>query len=168
MRISDWSSDVCSSDLGFFGGWRWEVYGQYSKSIGRYRSEQILQDVYDTGNEQGTQFAGSCVGQVTPISGKQCIDLPWMDPYFLRGEMTPEQVNFLFEWEEGKTVYTQKTIEGTVSGKLFDLPAGPVSIALGINGREDRINDVPGEIQSDGQRWGSSASGIDRKSTRLN
>src|SRR3546814_6673381 len=69
-----------------------------------------------------------------------------MDPYFLRGEMTPEQVNFLFEWEEGKTVYTQKTIEGTVSGKLFDLPAGPVSIALGINGREDRINDVPGEI----------------------
>src|SRR3546814_20030470 len=92
MRISDWSSDVCSSDL----------------------------DVYDTGNEQGTQFAGSCVGQVTPISGKQCIDLPWMDPYFLRGEMTPEQVNFLFEWEEGKTVYTQKTIEGTVSGKLFD------------------------------------------------
>src|SRR3546814_20128320 len=83
-----------------------------------------------------------------------------MDPYFLRGEMTPEQVNFLFEWEEGKTVYTQKTIEGTVSGKLFDLPAGPVSIALGINGREDRINDVPGEITRAGNAWGSSASGI--------
>src|SRR3546814_6211381 len=80
-----------------------------------------------------------------------------MDPYFLRGEMTPEQVNFLFEWEEGKTVYTQKTIEGTVSGKLFDLPAGPVSIALGINGREDRINDVPGEITRAGNAWGSSA-----------
>lgn len=147
-------------DGSFFGGWRWEVYGQYSKSIGRYRSEQILQDVYDTGLAQGTQFAGSCVGTVTPISGKQCIDLPWMDPYFLRGEMTPEQVDFLFDWEEGKTVYTQKTVEGTVSGKLFDLPAGPVAIALGFNGREDRINDVPGEITRAGNAWGSSAAGI--------
>src|SRR3546814_4933181 len=92
MRISDWSSDVCSSDL---------VYGQDSKSIGRYRSEQILQDVYDAGSFQ----TASCVGQTLPVSGKQCMDLPWMDPFFLRGEMTPEQVAYMFEWEEGKTVY---------------------------------------------------------------
>ena len=141
---------------GFFGGWRWEIYGQYSKSIGRYRSEQILQDVYDTGYFQ----TASCVGTVTPVSGKQCIDLPWADPYFLRGELTPEQVDFLFDWEEGKTVYTQLTGEATVSGALFDLPAGPVSIALGLNGRQDKINDVPGEITLAANAWGASASGV--------
>ncbi|SNS66788.1 iron complex outermembrane recepter protein [Sphingopyxis indica] len=141
---------------GFFGGWRWEIYGQYSKSIGRYRSEQILQDVYETGYFQSS----SCVGTVTPVSGKQCIDLPWADPYFLRGELTPEQVDFLFDWEEGKTVYTQLTGEATVSGALFDLPAGPVSIALGLNGRQDKINDVPGEITLAANAWGASASGI--------
>src|SRR3546814_7654817 len=32
MRISDWSSDVCSSDLTF------DVQGQYSGSAGRHRS----------------------------------------------------------------------------------------------------------------------------------
>ena len=141
---------------GFFGGWRWEIYGQYSKSIGRYRTEQILQDVYDTGYFQSS----SCVGTVTPISGKQCIDLPWADPYFLRGELTPQQVDFLFDWEEGKTVYTQLTGEATVSGALFDLPAGPVSVALGLTGRQDKINDVPGEITLAANAWGASASGI--------
>lgn len=143
-------------DAGFFGGWRWEVYGQYSKSIGRYRSEQILQDVYDAGSFQ----TASCVGQTLPVSGKQCMDLPWMDPFFLRGEMTPEQVAYMFEWEEGKTVYTQKTVEASVSGSLFELPAGPVAVALGINGREDRINDVPGELTRSGNAWGASTAGI--------
>ncbi|WP_176141549.1 TonB-dependent receptor domain-containing protein [Sphingopyxis flava] len=126
----------------FGSNWRWEVYGQYSKSVGRYRSEQILQDVYDAGYFQSS----SCVGTVLPFSGKQCIDLPWADPYFLRGELTPEQVDFIFDWEEGKTVYTQKTLEGTVSGSLFELPAGPVGIAFGVNVRQDRINDTPGSL----------------------
>src|SRR3546814_11746359 len=73
------------------------------------------------------------------------MDLPWMDPFFLRGEMTPEQVAYMFEWEEGKTVYTQKTVEASVSGSLFELPAGPVAVALGINRREARAHDGPGE-----------------------
>lgn len=143
-------------NFGTNDNWHWEVYGQYSKSIGRYRSQQILQDAYDSGSFQ----SASCVGTTLPVSGKQCIDLPWTDPYFLRGEMTPEQIAFLFDWEEGKTVYTQLTGEATLSGTLFELPAGPVGIALGINGRRDRINDVPGEITRAGNAWGASTSGI--------
>ncbi|MFM5886447.1 MAG: TonB-dependent receptor domain-containing protein [Novosphingobium sp.] len=143
---------------GDFGGgnWHYEVFGQYSKSIGKYRTEQILQDVYDTGYFQ----TSSCVGTVTPISGRQCIDLPWADPYFLRGEMTPQQVAFLFDWEEGKTVYTQLTGEASVSGKLFDLPAGPLGIAVGITAREDKINDTPGAITLAGNAWGASSGGV--------
>src|SRR3546814_2786928 len=74
--------------------------------------------------------------------------------------MTPEQVAYMFEWEEGKTGYTQKTVEASVSGSLFELPAGPVAVALGINGREDRINDVPGELTRSGNAWGASTAGI--------
>ena len=143
-------------DFGGAGNWRWEAYGQYSKSIGRYRSQQILQDVYDSGYFQ----TASCVGTVLPVSGKQCIDLPWMDPYFLRGELTQAQADFLTSWEEGKTVYTQLTGEATVNGDLFTLPAGAVQVALGVNIRRDRINDVPGEITQAGNAWGASTSGI--------
>jgi iron complex outermembrane receptor protein len=141
---------------GGLSGWRWEAYSQYSRSIGRYRTEQILQDAYDTGYFQ----TASCVGVVTPVSGKRCVDVRWNDPYFLRGELTQQEVDFLFEWEEGKTVYTQLTGEASVSGELFELPGGPVGVAFGVTARRDRINDVPGEITRAGNAWGASTSGI--------
>lgn len=143
-------------NVGGAGDWKWEVYGQYSKSIGRYRTQQILQDVYDTGYFQ----SASCVGTVTPISGKNCIDIPWNDPNFLFGQITQPQIDFIFEWEEGKTVYTQLTGEASISGKLLDLPAGPLSVAAGVTARRDRINDTPGEITRAGNAWGTSTSGI--------
>ncbi len=143
-------------DLGGKGDWRYEIYGQYSRSIGRYRTQQILQDSYDTGYFQ----TASCVGTTTPISGKRCIDIPWTNPFFLRGEITPQQADFLTDWEEGRTLYTQKTVEATLSGELIQLPAGPLAIAGGVSAREDKINDTPGEITLAANAWGASASGI--------
>ena len=143
-------------DFGGAGNWRWEAYGQYSRSVGRYRTQQALQDAYDTGYFQ----TASCVGTVTPISGKQCVDMRWMDPDFLAGNLTQAEKDFFFEWEEGKTVYTQKTGEATVTGDLFKLPAGAVQLALGATIREDKINDTPGEITRAGNAWGASTSGI--------
>ena len=143
-------------DISSAGNWRYEAYVQYSRSDGRYRSQQILQDAYDTGYFQ----TASCVGTTTPISGRQCIDIPWTDPEFLRGNLTPEQIGFLFDWEEGQTIYTQLTGEASVSGQLFELPAGPLGVAAGITARRDRIDDTPGEITRAGNAWGASASGI--------
>jgi len=143
-------------DFGGTGNWRWEVYGQYSKSIGKYRQQQALQDAYDTGYFQ----TASCVGTVTPVSGKQCVDMRWLDPNFLAGDLTQAEKDFYFSWEEGKTVYTQKSGEATLTGDLFKLPAGAVQVALGATIRQDRINDVPGEITRAGNAWGASTSGI--------
>lgn len=138
------------------GNWTYDIHGQYSRSIGRYRNQRILQDAYNTGYFQ----TASCVGTVTPISRKQCIDLPWTNPFFLRGELTPEQAAFLTDWEEGRTLYTQKTAEAIVSGEPLALPAGPLAVAFGASIREDKINDTPGEITLAGNAWGDSASGI--------
>jgi iron complex outermembrane receptor protein len=143
-------------DISASGNWRYEAYGQYSRNIGRYRSQQILQDAYDTGYFQYS----SCVGTVTPVSGRNCIDIPWADPFFLRGELTPEQIAFLFDWEEGKTIYTQKTAEAAITGEMFELPGGPLGVAFGVAAREDKINDTPGEITLAANAWGASASGI--------
>jgi iron complex outermembrane recepter protein len=66
----------------------------------------------------------------------------------------------LFDWESGKTVYTQLSAEATVTGTIFELPAGPLSIAAGVTGRRDKINDTPGEITLAGNAWGTTTSGI--------
>ena len=168
---------------GFLNGWSWDAHVQYSQSDGRYRQQQILQDAYDTGYFQ----TESCVGTVTPISGRQCVDIPWADPYFLAGQLTQEQIDFLFGWEEGTTKYTQLSGEAIVTGNLFELPAGPLGVALGVHARRDYIKDTPGEHtlvgpnplydptvsildpnyepQFIGNVWGASTSGITEGST---
>lgn len=140
----------------FLNGWSWDTHVQYSRSKGLYRQEHFLQEIYDIASFQ----TSSCVGTTLPISGKQCIDLPWTDPLFLAGVFTPEQTDFMFDWEEGKTIYTQLSGEAIVTGNLFNLPAGPLGVALGVHARRDRIKDTPGDITLAGNAWGFSTSGI--------
>jgi iron complex outermembrane receptor protein len=66
----------------------------------------------------------------------------------------------MFDWETGKTIYTQLNAEASMSGNLFELPAGPVGVALGVTGRRDEIEDTPGDITLAGNAWGNTASGI--------
>jgi iron complex outermembrane recepter protein len=127
---------------GLLKDWSYDAYVQYSHNKGIYKTEQFLQDIYDSAYFQ----TSSCVGTTLPFSGKQCIDLPWTDPYFLAGQFTPEQADYMFDWETGKTIYKQVNAEASLSGKLFDLPAGPLGIALGATIRRDEIKDTPGEI----------------------
>ena len=133
----------------FLNGWSYDAYVQYSRSDGKYRAEQLLNDaVYELSYFATTLCADTTGpwGPVTPISGKQCLDLPWYDPYFMRGELTQEQRDYMFEWEEGRTLYTQLNGEASVSGSLFELPGGPLGVALGVTARRDKINDRAGHI----------------------
>lgn len=156
-------------DKGFFKDWSWDVYYQFSRSDGRYTNEQILADSIATQDGR----SGSCVGTLTAVAQRQCIDINWVDPEFLRGNLTQAQRDFLFGTETGRTIYDQHNIEASVAGDLFELPAGPVGIALGATWRQDKINDLPGGITyalSPGgdptnpddyinNAWGSTASG---------
>jgi iron complex outermembrane receptor protein len=141
---------------GFLKGWSYDTYVQYSHNKGVYRTEQFLQDIYDVSSYQ----TASCVGTVLPRSGKQCMDLPWTDPNFLLGHFTPAQADYMFDWEKGTTIYKQLSAEGSITGNLFDLPAGAVGVALGLTARRDEILDTPGLITQAGDAWGASTSGI--------
>jgi len=142
--------------IDFLKSWDWDIFTQYSHSKGLYSQDVILKDSVDIGAFR----TGSCAGQVTPISKKQCVDVSWVTPDFLAGKYTPEEEAFLFDTETGKTIYKQLIIEGSVSGNVFSLPAGEVGVALGFHYRKDSINDVPGPITLAGNIWNSSAAGI--------
>ena len=129
---------------GFLKGWAYDAYVQYSHNKGLYKSEQFLQDVYNSTYYQ----TSSCAGTTLPFSGKQCMDLPFGDPFWLSGQMTPEQIDYMFDWDTGKTIYQQLSGEASANGPLFRMPtgAGPVGIALGVTARRDEIVDTPGDI----------------------
>jgi len=141
--------------------WDWDLAFQYSRSDGTYTNDRIYNDSIRDQN----WLYGSCAGTPTSVRGVPCVDVPWLDPELLRGNVSPEVRDFLFGVETGNTEYTQWTVDGFVSGQAFELPAGPLSIAAGFHYREDEIKDVPGEITYNPQTgesnsWLDDAAGI--------
>jgi iron complex outermembrane receptor protein len=143
-------------DGGFLQGWQWDVFGQYSRSDGEYTSDVILDDAVASTNFK----TSSCVGQTLPVSGRPCIDVDFTRPGFLAGDLTQAERDFLFDTETGSTIYEQTYIEGSLAGNLFDLPAGPLGVAVGFHARRDEIIDTPGEVTLADNSWGLSGAGI--------
>lgn len=136
--------------------WSWDVSYQYSYSDGEYREERVLND----GVRVSDIFGSTCIGGVTSVRGVPCIDVPWLDPEFERGNISPEVRDFLFGEETGHTEYTQWSGEAYMTGSLFDLPAGTVNTAFGVHYRFDDIEDTPGEITLANNVWQASVAGI--------
>jgi len=142
---------------GFAEGWDWDIFTQLSRSDGDYTSDVILNDALRAGNYR----TGSCVGSTLAVSGKACIDIPWVSGRVMAGDFTDEERAFLFDTDTGNTVYTQKVVEGSVSGNLpWKLPAGPIGAAFGFHIRTDEIEDTPGAITRAGNSWGLTGAGI--------
>jgi iron complex outermembrane receptor protein len=128
-------------DLGGIGeGFGWDAHVQYSRSDGEYTQDYARADSLFTQDFR----TRSCVGLVTPVVGLPCMDLDFTDPRFLAGDFTAEERAFLFDTDVGHTLYKQLSGEASVNGDLFNLPAGPVGVALGVHVRRDSINDTPG------------------------
>lgn len=140
--------------------WSYDLYGQYSRSEGTYRNQTALQDSLNA----ATFRTESCVGQVLGAGTqfeRPCVDVDWYSPRVMYGDYTQAEYEFLYAWDEGNTLYTQKYVEGIVTGDLIDLPwSGPVGVALGATIRQDEINDTPGELQLTNNGFNLSGAGI--------
>jgi len=141
--------------------WDWDLSVNYSKSDAEYTDDQIFADsIFDF-----NFTTGSCVGQTSSVRGAPCVDVPWLDPELLRGNISQDVRDFLFGTETGTTEYTQWSVDGFVTGEAYELPAGPLSVAVGFHYREDELTDTPGLITFDpatgsGNGWLSDAAGI--------
>jgi iron complex outermembrane receptor protein len=136
--------------------WTWDLSLQYSKSDGEYVNDRVLKDAL----EMPFFRTGSCVGETTPISNRPCVDIQWLDPDFLAGDIPQEVKNYLFDVETGNTEYTQWSMEAVMTGDVFEVPAGSVAAAIGLHYREDEILDTPGPITLAGNAWQDDAAGI--------
>ena len=141
-----------------------DFHVQHSRSDGDYQRTVIFRDAIEFGIAQfRTDLCATnpnlLPGGLTPIRGVQCLDIDYLDPRVLAGNFTAAEKAFLFGEDKGNTLYKQTSAEVTVGGDIFELPAGPVKVAVGLHARRDYINDLPGEIGLEGNLWGSTSSG---------
>ena len=136
--------------------WYWDASVQHSESDADYTNKIIYNDSIVDQN----WLSGSCVGSVTSVRGVPCQDIPWLDPQLLAGNISPEIRDFIFGLDTGNTLYKQTTVEGVISGDIFQAPHGTVAAAFGFQYQNDKIHDVPGEHTRAGNTWGSTSAGI--------
>ncbi|RZJ04150.1 MAG: TonB-dependent receptor [Brevundimonas sp.] len=137
-------------------GFDWDLVAQYSKSSADYGSTFLYGDRFlaslgaDGCNEAVLKTATAC-----PTGG-----VDYYSPAAINGDLSQVDRDFLLGYEVGSTEYIHKYIEGSVSGELFDLPAGPVGAAFGFQYRREFINDVPGAQERGANFAGSTAAVI--------
>ncbi len=141
---------------GGLSGWKWDIYGQHSRSDATYGQDVIYQDAIASQSLR----TRSCAGTVTLVRGVPCIDIDFTDPRVLRGDFTPQERAFLMGHETGKTLFKQTSAEAILTGNLLTLPAGPVGTAFGATIRRDAINDTPGEATRSGNVANFTTAGI--------
>ncbi len=140
--------------LDVLGGWDWDIYGQWSKSDATYNNgDRIYLDrmlatnspnVTCTNTPVGGNFSNFNCADIGPRAEAPLGGIPWTTSRILTGQFTEAERDFLFFSEESTTTYEHKYIEGSVTGNLFTLPAGPVGAAFGFQIREESIDDLPG------------------------
>jgi iron complex outermembrane receptor protein len=144
----------------FVDGWKYDLYVQYGKSDAEYTGLFVYND-----RVNATVGTTGCNQALITISGGQCSALPangvnWFNPNtILTGNYSAAETAFLFGRETGTTEYTQTLANGTLSGDLFELPAGPVGVALGFEWRKEEIDDTPGFNARNNNYWGSTTAG---------
>ena len=163
----------------FSRDWSWELSAQYSRSDGDYGGNFFYNDRVEATagymalfgyDAKGVAFGparafGAATGNCDVAILKSATACPtggisWFTEDFIKNGVLPAgQMEWLQSYEQGNTIYTHQYVEGVISGELFDLPAGPLGMALGFHIRKEEIDDNPGEQQRAGNLWGQTAAG---------
>ncbi|WP_303829120.1 TonB-dependent receptor domain-containing protein [Asticcacaulis taihuensis] len=154
---------VLGGARGEIGKWSWDAYLSMSRSDGKYTSDVIPNDRVEAGTATDQRDyhlinGGVACGADAPAG---CVPLDVFNQAILEdGQFPQAMADYYFLSQTGKTTYDQDIFEATLTGDLFELPAGPLSSAFGVTIRQDKINDVPGEFSRNANAWGQLTAGI--------
>ncbi|MCC5996781.1 MAG: TonB-dependent receptor [Oceanicaulis sp.] len=123
-----------------FSNWVWSLNTSYSYSDGDYTRNSIV---------------ASRSGDVQFDDTAPQVDI--FDPCFLSGECMDQLVASVGANHTGNTVYDQYVLTAIATGDVFELPAGPVGLAVGAEYRTFSIDDQPSALSRGGDLWGESS-----------
>lgn len=105
------------------GGWSWEVSANYGKS----ESDEVFTNAIDVLNLDSTIVEADCA----TAGPTQCVD------WFGINDPSAEALAFINATVPTVGENVQTSVLANISGELFDMPAGPVGFAAGIEYRKD-------------------------------
>jgi iron complex outermembrane receptor protein len=108
-------------------------------------------------NNPGTFICGvDDDGDGIPDGTDGCVPVDFFNPSLyppgtVIGEFaTQEERDYLFDSRDFNTKYYQDIWSAYVTGDLFQMPSGPVSVVFGFEYRQDEIKSIPDEVARDG------------------
>ena len=126
--------------------WLWDAFYQFSRSDQNFiRVNRLSNTRLNLGLDPVITPSGEVECRAGAVFG--CVPVS----FFGTDAMTPEMIDFLKVTAETRNLFTRKLAGATLSGDLFDLPAGPVASAFGIEWRDEEFTTQPNDVLSAGE-----------------
>lgn len=175
--VGGFRGDLPQLEFGPVKNLAFDIYGSYSRSSGQSIRRGILEDrlvlsletTIEDPNNPGNFVCGLDVdgdgvpdpGGSTVLGGgnaPDCVPVNLFAPSLyspLIGDFaTQAERDFLFGRRTFNTVYEQTVLNGFVSGDVYELPAGTVTMGIGGEFRHDAIHSTPSDSAEDGTFFG--------------
>lgn len=151
-RHYDFERDSFAATLGLRGefeglgsGWNWDIFGQYFRT----RTDSVTEGQYSqTRLTLGLDAIDDGMGGA--VCRTQILGCVPVNPFGL-GSITPEAGAFIATQRTYRERFERQVIGGSVTGDLFNVPAGPVQLAAGFEYRHDDFNFTPGATDLGGE-----------------
>jgi outer membrane receptor protein involved in Fe transport len=141
--------------------WNWQAYGSYGRmddsqqgtgQINVLNMREAL-NVIDGDGDPNT-FDPVCANPAAVAEGCVPVNI------FGFGSISPDAADYLRAPSSRQQVTQQQVLGAEVGGPMFDLPAGPVSFALGVEYRTEEAEDVPDVLTQAGLNAGNAEAPI--------
>lgn len=145
IRVKNQNFRVASGLNGKIGDWKWDAYYQYGRNDYKQRQEGALINANFT---QAIDAVRNGSGQIVCRNAANgCVPIN----IFGAGSPSAAAIDFVTGDAVTRTIYDQHVAAANISGEPFDTWAGPVSIATGIEYRNEKQHTTSDAIsQADG------------------
>lgn len=154
--------DLPMLNFGSMSNWSFEVAGIYAKSEGEASRLGVRGDRLNlaVGNYSttGTPCENNVGAPLAADAAAGCVPVNMFAPSLYEGVVgdfaTAAERQYLFDSRDFDTEYTQTIVTTYLTGDIFELPAGSVSVGLGFEQRDDEIKSIPDDVARDGLFFG--------------
>ena len=140
----------------FLSEWRYDLYLGKSWTDATYEQESFLIDRV-ANSLLVTQNADGSFRCTNSATFANCVPAPPLNAATIGGNLPQAYRDYILQNTIGTTTFRETTVAAAIDGPLFALPGGDLQLALGLEYRQQRIDDTPDENAIQGNLLGLTA-----------